>query len=221
MTDEPKGPEKIDLSEILGDEDAGGADDVEVVADGAAPAAAGGAEAPEEGSLEERHLRLRADFENYRRRMAKEVEENRLRAEERLVGDLLPVLDNLDRALGEPATAPEDPFREGVRMIRRQLLETLERAGLAPVEAEGCPFDPSVHEAVAREEREDLPAGSVAEEMLRGYTFRGRLLRPSMVKVSFGTEPEGATSAEPDSGDGEQEPADRSRRGAQEEPWDG
>lgn len=218
MTDEPKGPEKIDLSEILGEEGTGEADDVEL---GGAPASAG--DAREEGTLEDRHLRLRADFENYRRRMAKEMEENRLRAEERLIGELLPVLDNLDRALGEPAAAPapQDPFREGVRMIRRQLLETLERAGLAPVEAEGNPFDPSVHEAVTREEREDLPAGTVVEEMLRGYTFHGRLLRPSMVKVSFRAEPEGATSAEPDSGDRKQESADGSRRGAQEEPWDG
>ena len=202
MDDTPKGPPKIDLGRILTDEPATAAerleaevvewvsDDADAPAESprtsspAAPPPEAQAGATQAAELTERHLRLRADFENYRRRMERELAALRERAAEELVRDLLPVVDSFARALREAPSGSEASVREGVVLIQRQMTEVLVRAGLDPITAVGESFDPTLHEAVARQERPDLPDGLVLEELQRGYRFRGRLLRPALVVVA-------------------------------------
>jgi molecular chaperone GrpE len=176
MTQAPKGPAKIDLTDILSGDAA--IEDVELDLDSTPE--------PEEAvaALEDRLLRLRAEFENYRKRTQREAEDMRNRAGERLVRELLPVIDNLDRALNETSGA-DDAFREGVELIQRQLWEVLSRAGLEPIDAMGAPFDPAFHEAVTRDETSDAPPNTVTDEVQKGYLFQGRLLRPAMVRVAY------------------------------------
>jgi len=131
--------------------------------------------------------RVQADFENYRKRVLREQTALVERATERLVEDLLPVLDSFDGALGSFAGAdsPEaDKVRDGVVGIRTQFVTVLEKAGLERIEADGAPFDPNEHEAVLQ----DAGAGEphVAETMRTGYRLKGRVLRPAMVRVSHG-----------------------------------
>ena len=113
---------------------------------------------------------------------------------------LLPVLDNLERALVE-FPADDNPFRAGIELIQRQLWEVLSGTGLEHIEAIGMPFDPEVHAAVSRKETVSLPADVVVEEMQKGYLFHGRLLRPTMVWVSSGPTLSQAGSPPGDSGD--------------------
>ncbi|MGI6143522.1 MAG: nucleotide exchange factor GrpE [bacterium] len=130
--------------------------------------------------------RTRADFENYRRRTQRERLDLINRANERLFLELLPVLDNLERALqveGEPTAAA---IIEGVEMIYRQFMEILKREGVTPIEAEGEPFNPKIHEAVLQVEACAAEAGTVVEEVQKGYMLHDRVLRPSLVKVAKG-----------------------------------
>lgn len=138
--------------------------------------------------LKDRWLRVCAEFDNYRKRVQKEIREVKELATEALVKDLLPVLDNFERAL-QHAPDPEDPFVEGVRMIFNQLFEILKNRGVAPVDAEGKMFDPNVHEALAQIESA-VPRGTVVQVYERGYTMGNRLLRPAKVVVSKGLESE-------------------------------
>jgi molecular chaperone GrpE len=135
--------------------------------------------------LQDRFLRLQAEFENYKRRAAREKAEFLKFANEGLLLDLLPVLDSLERAR---ASAPADPatlpFVEGVEMIIRLFRTRLEKAGVTPVEALGQPFNPDLHQAVAQIEACDGEDNQVVEEVQRGYLLEGRVLRPAMVKVS-------------------------------------
>ncbi|WXJ86554.1 Protein GrpE [Moorella humiferrea] len=134
--------------------------------------------------LQQRLLRLQADFDNYRKRTRREVEDLTRRANARLIEALLPVLDNLERALAASG-AEKGALATGVEMTLRQLQEILTREGLTPVAALGQPFNPEVHEAVAREETDAADKiNLVVEEFRRGYTLHGRLLRPAMVKVA-------------------------------------
>jgi molecular chaperone GrpE len=195
MSDDRKKPPKLDVERLLAEEDASsGAAEIEAfeILDDETPAIVPPADlvepdaahpAPPPDELAARHLRLRADFENYRRRAAKENQELRERAAEELLRDLLPIVDNLGRGLADPA-GTDDPFRNGIVLVHRQLLDLLRREGLEPIDAVGQPFDPECHEAVIRYETSDLPPGSVVEEMQKGYRYRGRLLRPSLVKVA-------------------------------------
>jgi len=148
--------------------------------DPAAPAA--GAAAAELAELRERHLRLRADFENYRKRMDREREERAKRALVEPLRELLPVVDNLERALVAPGSI--DDLRHGVGMIVRQFTDTLRRFGVEEIAAVGLPFDPQFHEAVAREERADVEVPTVIAELQKGFLLHDRLLRPSMVRVA-------------------------------------
>lgn len=128
-------------------------------------------------------LRLQAEFENFRRRTRKEMEEVRAQAASGLMEAVLPVLDNFGRALKMPATSL-DGFLEGVRMIHSHFGNILREAGLETIEAKGLPFDPKIHEAVAVEASEEVPDNTVLEVLQDGYMLRGKLLRPAMVKVS-------------------------------------
>ncbi|MGO0122669.1 nucleotide exchange factor GrpE [Desulfothermobacter acidiphilus] len=128
-------------------------------------------------------LHLRADFDNWRKRLLQEQEENLRLAGAELVQRLLPVLDDLERALAAPGEQLED-FLRGVAMIYQRLLEILGQEGLEPIVAQGQPFDPTCHEAFAFAETGEGPDGIILEEYRRGYLFRGKLLRPSLVKVA-------------------------------------
>jgi len=129
--------------------------------------------------------RVQADFENYRKRVLREQTSLVERATERLVEDLLPVLDSFDGALGSLAgtDSPEaEKVRDGVVGIRTQFLSVLEKAGLERIEADGTPFDPNEHEAVLQDAGTGEP--HVAETMRTGYRLKGRVLRPAMVRVT-------------------------------------
>ncbi len=133
----------------------------------------------------ERTLRALADLDNARKRAQREREEVVRFGLERVLKDLLPVVDNLDRALdlGE-RSGKWDGLAEGVRMTRKLLEDTLARQGLKAFSARGKPFDPNLHEAMGHEDREDLPVNTVSTEVLRGFTLHDRLLRPALVMVA-------------------------------------
>lgn len=131
----------------------------------------------------DRLLRVTAEFDNYRKRTERERRELVEQAAGDLLGDLLPVVDDLERALAAD-TGDGDAYRRGVEIIRKQLLEVMTRRGVAPIEAVGTDFDPTLHQAVAHEPSDGHRDGEVVAELRRGYTLRQRLLRPSMVKVA-------------------------------------
>ena len=131
----------------------------------------------------ERLLRVTAEFDNYRKRTERERRELIDQAAGDLLGDLLPVVDDLERALAAD-TQDGDAYRRGVEIIHKQLLDVMARRGVAPIEAVGADFDPTLHQAVAHEAGDGRRDGEVVEELRRGYTLRQRLLRPSMVKVA-------------------------------------
>ena len=127
--------------------------------------------------------RKQADFDNYRKRIEREQKEFVAYAASELVLGILPVLDNLERALESSDSGSQDQLREGVEIIYRQFHETLTRAGLREVDALGEDFDPHVHEAVARVDSANHREGEVLEVLQKGYFLKDRLLRPAMVKV--------------------------------------
>jgi molecular chaperone GrpE len=130
----------------------------------------------------ERHLRAAADLENYRKRAQRERDEVQKFGVEKLVKELLPVVDNLDRAL---AAAPDtDPLADGVKLVRSSLEQALARFGVKPFSALGQPFDPARHEALLQVPRADQPPGTVVLEHARGFTLHERLVRPAMVGVA-------------------------------------
>jgi len=131
----------------------------------------------------DRILRLQADFENFRRRTAKEKEELTAVITQNMLGDLLPLLDNFERAMAVEQTDGE-AFRKGVEMIFTQLKEVLDKNGLEHIEAEGQPFDPNVHQAVMRVENPDVSDGTVTQVLQKGYRAKGRVIRPAMVQVA-------------------------------------
>ena len=167
---------------------AGGADEVAGEAsaadDGVDPIAAELEEAVRRRDAHyERLQRVTAEFENYRKRTERERRELIEQAAGDLLGDLLPVVDDLERAL-TAETQDGDAYRRGVEIIHRQLLDVMARRGVAPIEAVGADFDPALHQAVVHEPSGSHRDGEVVEELRRGYTLRQRLLRPSMVKVA-------------------------------------
>lgn len=129
--------------------------------------------------------RLQADFDNYRKRTQKEKVELIKYASERLVEELLPVLDNFDRAVSSAKVNPDfTSFSQGVEMILRQMQTALSKEGLKVMEVVGQPFDPNLHEAVLRVASEEHPENTVVEELQKGYYLKDKVLRPGMVKVS-------------------------------------
>jgi molecular chaperone GrpE len=132
-------------------------------------------------------LRKTAEFDNYRRRTERERQAQAESAAADLLGELLPLVDDLERALtAEPGTEGADAYRRGVELIHRQLVDVLRKRGVRPIEALGADFDPHQHQAVAHEAAPGRRDGEVIEEYRRGYTLGDRLLRPSMVKVAKG-----------------------------------
>lgn len=130
-------------------------------------------------------LRIRADFENFRRRSLREKEDYQRRAAEGLLERLLPAIDNFKRAmLAGGGNEVDGGFREGMSMVFRQFMEALANEGLEQIETDGLQFDPNLHEAVARDETSDVEANTITEELEPGYKFRGRLLKPARVRVA-------------------------------------
>ncbi|MFZ5647710.1 MAG: nucleotide exchange factor GrpE [Bacillota bacterium] len=130
-----------------------------------------------------RHLRTMADFENYRRRIERDVRSLSEEGKKELIRDLLVVLDNMERAFGQS----KDPYvLHGLQMIYRQFVEVLGQHGLEPVESAGRPFDPGEHEGIGYVEDTGYAPGHVVQELRRGYRFGGELLRPATVRVAAG-----------------------------------
>ncbi|MDQ0192668.1 nucleotide exchange factor GrpE [Paenibacillus wynnii] len=133
-----------------------------------------------------RTLRVQADFDNFRRRTLKEKEELAQYATSKLVTELLPVMDNFERALATaPATPEFEAFTKGVNMIFRQLEGVLKNEGLTAMETVAQPFNPEYHQAIMQVESEEHEEGIVTEEVQKGYLLKGKVLRPAMVKVSM------------------------------------
>lgn len=203
---QPKGP-KVDLPDELVAElhkDMTGSEgDTRASSDEHAPAPA----APEEGATaaasaeerspeeqlaeaQDRHLRLAAEFENFKRRALKERQDLFNYANENLVKELLSTVDNLERALEHARQTEEgddiEKFLEGVELTYRSLMQVLEKAGVQKVEGRDKPFDPKVQEAIRRVPNKECEPGTVVEIYQPGYTLKDRLLRPALVAVSSG-----------------------------------
>jgi len=139
--------------------------------------------APEEAEepMKDQYLRLMADFQNYKRRVEKEREETRAYANEKIVTDLLTVLDNFDRAMEHDA---DEGFKEGMQMILDQFNDVLKHAGVEEIEAQGTEFNPNVHNAVLMEDTDEVESGHVSCVLQKGYKLNGKVIRPAMVKVA-------------------------------------
>ncbi len=170
--------------------------------EGAPPSAeARPGEEDEAARLRSRLAYLAAEFDNYRKRAAREKEAVVAYGNERLLRAILPFLDNLERAIAQARdTGSADPLVAGVRLTYGHLLAELRKFGLTQVAAEGEMFDPNLHEAIAMVPWEGKPEGMVLAENRKGYLLNGRLLRPAQVTVAQGTHPAGAPAFE--EGDG-------------------
>ncbi len=161
-----------------------------------APLPASGAPSEDVAGLQDRLLRLQADFENFRKRTLKEREEAYLYGSENLVKDLLPTVDNLERAIeavGSSGATELQGLLQGVELVLRELRAVLEKNGVQRIEAEQQTFDPAVHEAMAQVPDGSVPPNTVVQVYEHGYRLRERLLRPSRVVVSRA--PEGENEA--------------------------
>lgn len=138
----------------------------------------------ENQQLKDRYLRTLADFDNLRKRTEREKADFFRYALAGAMKDILPVLDNFDRALEHAEEG--DEFHKGVLLIYKQLYDVLQRHGLTPIHEEGVHFDPNIHEAVVREEDPDVPSQTVVAVLQKGYFLHDRLLRPALVKVAVG-----------------------------------
>ena len=137
----------------------------------------------EVADLRDRLLRRQAEFENFRRRTERDRSDFLQYAGMEIVRDILPIVDDFERALKIEGSGVE--YRKGVELIYQRLLDTLTKIGLEPIPAAaGEPFDPNLHQAVVRYETEDAPDNTILEEFRRGYNFKGKLLRPAMVRVA-------------------------------------
>ena len=146
----------------------------------------------ERDEIKDRMLRIAAEFENFKKRARKAETDAVAEARERVLKDMLEVVDNLERATGAQAQATGNgavdaaAVLKGVNLVLRVLHQKLERYEVRPFEAQGQPFDPRVHEAISRVESADVPSGAVAVELQKGYRVGERLLRPALVSVSTG-----------------------------------
>jgi molecular chaperone GrpE len=132
-------------------------------------------------------LRKTAEFENYRKRIERERQNLSEATAADVMTELLPLVDDLERALqADPGAEGAEPYRRGVELIHKRLMDVLRKRGVRPIEALGADFDPHYHQAVAHDAAEGAREGEVIEEFRRGYMLGDRLLRPSMVKVAKG-----------------------------------
>ncbi|HIJ64516.1 MAG TPA: nucleotide exchange factor GrpE [Candidatus Hydrogenedentes bacterium] len=179
-----------EAEEAVGAEVAAEEGTLEAVTDAEAAAAL----TSERDELRDQLLRLRAEFDNFRKRMAREAERVRKTAAEALLLDVLPVVDHLELAL-EHAGGGNGALAEGVAMVLEQFHAVLKRNGVEPIPALGEAFDPNVHEAVMQMASEDVPQDCVMQEFQKGYMLGGMVLRPSKVVVSSGPPEDGTKRA--------------------------
>ena len=139
---------------------------------------------PDDVLADQRYLRLAADFENFRRRKAQEMADRSRYASEDAARAMLPVLDNLRRAVDHADTADPADLINGLHLVVREFEAALQNIGVSPIESVGTPFDPAVHEALGGEEADDVDVDTVSEELQRGYRLHDRVLRPSLVRVA-------------------------------------
>jgi molecular chaperone GrpE len=138
--------------------------------------------------LRDQLLRTAADFDNFRKRSRREQDDAQRRGRESAIKDLLPVFDNLERAASSTEAAPDvKSVADGLRIVLKQFVDTLEKIGLKRITAVGKPFDPAVHEAIQHMESKDQPPGVVIAEVQPGYAMGDHLVRPAMVVVSKGS----------------------------------
>lgn len=133
----------------------------------------------------EKYLRLYAEFENYKRRIQKENEINKTYQAQRVLTDILPAIDNIERALqieGDDETFKS--LQKGVQMVHESLINALKDNGLEVIKTEGEAFDPNIHQAVVQDDNPDFESGEITQELQKGYKLKDRVLRPSMVKVN-------------------------------------
>ncbi len=190
---DPKGP-KVELPDELVqelEESEESAESSDATGDESGDAPDDAAQDPEAelAALRDQHLRLAAEFENFKRRALKERQDLLNYGNESLIKELLGTVDNLERALGHGQASEQgsDPksLLAGVDLTHRALLQVLEKFGVQPVLAEGEPFDPQLHEAVGQVPSPDVEAGTVAEVLQKGYLLRDRLVRPALVVVAI------------------------------------
>jgi molecular chaperone GrpE len=134
--------------------------------------------------LNDKYLRLYAEFETYKRRVNKDKEELIKYGNEVLLNELLPIIDSLELALKHASDDVSEGIVQGVEITLKELNKTLEKFGLRPIEADGRPFDPSVHHAMTQVIRDDVEENTVTEEFRKGYMLKEKVLRPSLVAVS-------------------------------------
>ncbi|MBQ3281190.1 MAG: nucleotide exchange factor GrpE [Eubacterium sp.] len=140
------------------------------------------ASSEEDEAWSEKYTRLMADFQNYRKRTEKEKADVYSFANEKIMTDLLQVIDNFERALG--SECQDQPYADGMQMIFKQLTDILKGAGLEEIEATGHDFDPNFHHAVLTDSNPDFDSGKVTEVLQKGYKLNGKVIRPAMVKVN-------------------------------------
>ncbi|HXG59681.1 MAG TPA: nucleotide exchange factor GrpE, partial [Thermoanaerobaculia bacterium] len=174
----------LEAAEAVSDHDSGAATEEAPAAAPADPALA-----EENRDLRDRYLRTLADFDNYRKRSEREKADFYRYALADTLRELLPVLDNFDRALDHAEEG--DEFHKGVLLIYKQLLDVLQKHGVRPISESGVRFDPRIHEAVVREEDPSVPSHTVVAVLQKGYFLNDRLLRPALVKVAVGGPEEG------------------------------
>ncbi|BAC13925.1 nucleotide exchange factor GrpE [Oceanobacillus iheyensis] len=131
-----------------------------------------------------RLVRLQAEFDNYKRRTLKEREADRKYKSQDLITELLPAIDNFERALQVEVTEENKSIIDGIMMVYRQLQEALTSQGVEPIKTEGEVFDPNLHHAVMQIEDENMDSNTVVEELQKGYQLKDRVIRPAMVKVN-------------------------------------
>jgi molecular chaperone GrpE len=150
----------------------------------AAPDAAPAAHDEAPAAPDERYLRLAADFENFRRRKNQELADRSRYASEEAARALLPVLDNLQRAVGHAGESSPEDLVNGLGLVVREFENALGKLGVTPIDALGQPFDPAVHEALGGEESDGVDVDTVGAELQRGYRLHDRVLRPALVRVA-------------------------------------
>lgn len=132
----------------------------------------------------DKYVRLMAEFQNYKKRVSKEKSDIRQYATEKLITELLPVLDNFERALASKAEDDPAGYAKGMELIFTQMKTAFEKSGLAEVEAQGQDFDPVKHNAVMTEENDELESGKVSKVLQKGYSLNDKVIRPAMVAVT-------------------------------------
>ncbi len=136
------------------------------------------------GQEKDRYLRLYAEFDNYKKRVARDREELIKYGNESLLYELLPVIDNLEMAMKHSSNDTSAGLAQGVEITLKEFLRVIDKFGLSPIDASGKMFDPSLHHAMTQVERDDIDENMVVEEFRKGYMFREKVLRPSLVAVS-------------------------------------